>query len=325
MIKLKNKNMRPDNRLIRIDKDSLAQADYMQRLLRIKKSNLLASPLYANIEAQTQNAKIQYKSIWRDGFEAGITLWLEKTSILGLRRSIICHRMPLWFDGFGDTLDQQLFWREFRITYLQSIFTKLSIIPESSDPEYMKAFKQHTLIDPYETYWLDISQNEDTLLHSMRKSWKQDIKQAERVFNKDISLYKTRSINDLKMIIQLSDHHRRVKSYNAPSRQYLERLCLEFLDQNQCEIWLAKYGHEILSAIIILKHGQSATYQIGYSSVKGRSMKLTKLLLWNAILDLKSQGVSTLDLGGVNKHTPQLTMFKSGLGGDYVRLSGFYS
>ncbi len=68
--------------------------------------------------------------------------------------------------------------------------------------------------------------------------------------------------------------------------------------------------------LVAIHHGETATYLIGLTTGDGRRLQANYLLLWQAILLAKAEGLSWFDLGGVTAETPEgIRHFKSGLGG----------
>jgi lipid II:glycine glycyltransferase (peptidoglycan interpeptide bridge formation enzyme) len=77
--------------------------------------------------------------------------------------------------------------------------------------------------------------------------------------------------------------------------------------------------------MLFLIHGQVASYHMGWASEEGRTLNAHNALLWKAMAYLKAEGVSRLDLGGVNTHDlPGISRFKLGAGGQVVTLAGTY-
>ena len=69
----------------------------------------------------------------------------------------------------------------------------------------------------------------------------------------------------------------------------------------------------------------AATYYIAWSGEKARAVHANNLLLWQAILGLKAEGVEWLDLGGIDGLTmPGVARFKLGLGGEMYTLAGTF-
>lgn len=75
----------------------------------------------------------------------------------------------------------------------------------------------------------------------------------------------------------------------------------------------------------MIRHGKAATYYVGWMNPEGRAKHTHNLLLWQAVILLKQQGVEWLDLGGVDGLSmPGVSRFKLGLGGDLFTLAGTY-
>ncbi|MDF2142320.1 hypothetical protein [Paenirhodobacter sp. CAU 1674] len=78
---------------------------------------------------------------------------------------------------------------------------------------------------------------------------------------------------------------------------------------------------ENLAGVVFLRHGSGATYQIGWSGAAGRACGAHNLLLWQAALMLRGQGVRWLDLGDVNSGAGAgLMRFKLGTGAEVLSL-----
>lgn len=90
-------------------------------------------------------------------------------------------------------------------------------------------------------------------------------------------------------------------------------------------IFRADLRKDAAGAMMFLTHGAMATYHIGWSSDDGRKAGAHNLILWNAMLALKAEGYSVLDLGGVNTASGAgIARFKLGTGGEIVRRPGSF-
>jgi lipid II:glycine glycyltransferase (peptidoglycan interpeptide bridge formation enzyme) len=77
--------------------------------------------------------------------------------------------------------------------------------------------------------------------------------------------------------------------------------------------------------MMFLIHGTAATYEVGWTSDKGREIHAHNLILWKSIEELKSRGIRMLDLGGVNTtRSAGIARFKIGTGGKVLTLAGSY-
>jgi hypothetical protein len=87
----------------------------------------------------------------------------------------------------------------------------------------------------------------------------------------------------------------------------------------------ADLGRDRIAAMMFLIHGAAATYQVGWTSDKGREMHAHNLILWKGIEELKARGIRMLDLGGVNTiRSAGIARFKMSTGGKVLTLAGTY-
>ncbi|MFZ3582549.1 GNAT family N-acetyltransferase [Loktanella sp. DJP18] len=93
----------------------------------------------------------------------------------------------------------------------------------------------------------------------------------------------------------------------------------------------ASEGATPVAGMVFLRHGAAATYQIGWSGARGRSLRAHHALLIHASRRFAALGVTELDLGTLDtENAPGLARFKLGsgavarqLGGTWVRLPGW--
>lgn len=80
-----------------------------------------------------------------------------------------------------------------------------------------------------------------------------------------------------------------------------------------------------VAAMMFLRHGDAATYHVGWSDARQRLPGAHNLILWNAMVQLRSAGVRRIDLGGVNTaRSAGVARFKIGTGGEVVLMAGTY-
>ena len=96
-------------------------------------------------------------------------------------------------------------------------------------------------------------------------------------------------------------------------------------------VMTASEGATPVAAMVFLRHGQAATYQIGWSGPRGRALRAHHVLLMDACRRFAAMGVTELDLGTVDtENAAGLARFKLGsgatartLGGTWVRIPGW--
>lgn len=102
-------------------------------------------------------------------------------------------------------------------------------------------------------------------------------------------------------------------------------LSAAFAAVNPSGAWVfeARHAGAPVAAILILRHGPMATWQIGVARTEGRRLSAMNLLLWEAMGWLSDEGHETLDLGTLNtQDSPGLARFKLGTGAMAQRQGG---
>ncbi len=80
-------------------------------------------------------------------------------------------------------------------------------------------------------------------------------------------------------------------------------------------LFSARKNGEVIATLVFLRHGNTATYHMGWSNDVGRQNSAHHVLMWRAMRDLGDDGVSRIDLGMLNTYdTAGLARFKLGTG-----------
>ncbi len=95
-------------------------------------------------------------------------------------------------------------------------------------------------------------------------------------------------------------------------------------------VFTAGRGEDCVAAMLFLRHGQVATYHLGWSDQVGRDTNAHYALMKSAAEYFRRKGVTRLDLGTVDtENAPGLARFKIGsgaqvrhLGGTWLRIPG---
>ena len=89
------------------------------------------------------------------------------------------------------------------------------------------------------------------------------------------------------------------------------------------QVFTAYHAGRRIAAMLFIRHGHSATYQIGWSTDEGRRMNAGPVLMWKAMVDLQSMGIDHIDLGAADPAAPPgLARFKLGTGARLRALGG---
>ena len=171
-----------------------------------------------------------------------------------------------------------------------------------------------------ETAILDLRKSEDELLKNLEGKWRNGLKKSLKsnvVIEKlaiggDVIELLTKRYFDLQLL----------NNFKGISLDLLR----EFLTTNDDCGWIPNLYAAFIDGetklensvglLLSIRSGYTETYVIGISEPEGRIFQVNSSLLWRSIIESRSNGVLTYDLGGVGKATPRgINKFKNGLNG----------
>jgi len=305
--------------------NKLSLSDWESRFLNIRRSNLLQSYDYAQSVCPVENQKAQWGQVFIDGEEAGLVQIFEVGFIANFIHGVMLDRGPLWFCGYGKQEHIDSFFIEFNRHFPRRLGRRRRLLPEAEHLNCPSIKKLDRV--PYQTIWLDLSQELSALRAGLEKKWRNALSKAERSQLQIIWDEKNEPIDWLLTNYQ-SD--RETKEYRGPHPKLIKQFAKVFGSKGRMMVGKAflsdqSLEDEPIAAILLLCHGQSATYQLGWSSEAGRKHSAHNLLLWQGVCRLKDKGIIDFDLGGVNEETAKnVKKFKSGMGGQCVVYAGHY-
>ncbi len=311
----------------------LTLEEWDARFKSIKCSNILQSYDYAIAHAKTYRQSARWGMIDIDGQEAGLVQIIEAKILWGVFHAVILDRGPLWFEGFGGAAHVQVFLKEFNAQFLLRFGRKRRILPEVADGMTALALikqtglKRHDDQTSYESLWWDLGLSDDEALQAMKSNWRGSLKKAEQKLDQgDIQIewdYEGKFYPWLKLHY-VTD--KAARGYNGIAPKLLDNLAAISTSRPCIVIGKVSINGEAVAGVLFLTHGQTATYQIGWSSDEGRQVCAHHLLLWKAREALRNVNIKDIDLGGMNneKSAAGIKKFKIGTGATPYKLVGQY-
>lgn len=309
--------------------NDLSLNEWEKRFSVIARSNLLQSYVYARAVCKTKYKKARWGLILIDGHEAGLVQILETGILKNLFHTVELDRGPLWFDGYGGAVHIKSFFKEFNRQFPDRFGRRRRFIPEiDSGPSAEKilgqtGLKSSSSVSAYQTLWWDLTLDEETARKNLKSNWRGSLNKAERSelvteWDDQGRLYRW-----IRGIYALD---KEIRGFGGVSPKLLDNLAA-FSAQGHSMIIgkVSKDGRDIAGTLFFV-HGQSATYQLGWSSDEGRQYCAHHLLLWQARDILKKHGITYLDLGGVNDESAAgVKKFKEGTNAESIKLVGHYT
>jgi len=193
---------------------------------------------------------------------------------------------------------------------------------ETGEADPLPALGLRRVITGYSSVWLDLRADETALRAGLHQKWRNQLVHAEA---SGIRVRLGHGGAALEWLLTRHEGHRRRRRLRAPASPFVLALSISMRNKQATLAFTAYSGSEPIAAILVFRHGKTATYYIAWTGPEGRKRDAHNLLLWHAIKELKSRGVEWLDLGGVDGLSmPGISRFKMGMGGRLFTLAGTY-
>lgn len=244
--------------------------------------------------------------------------------LLGPLRLASVIRGPIWFED-ADEDGKVLCLGALRRRHRHRSGKFLMVTPEAGAPEgtdrLYRTVGARRVMTGSATVWLDLIRPEEQLMAGLDAKWRNKLRKAEQAgICPEIRRARTR---DLHWITDREVRQAEEKGYRGLPARFV--LAYAGVAPKDVFLVVADGPGGPVAAALFLRHGPSATYQIGWTTDEGRRLAAQPLLLWRALLALKAEGVRSVDLGGIDTvNAPGIARFKLGLGGDVVHGPGSY-
>lgn len=308
--------------------DSMDRAAWEQGVARTRRANLLQSMGYALAVCPRQGQRARHGAILIDGVPAGLFQIQEAHILRRLFHGLILDRGPLWFDGYGSPEHVAAFFQAFDAAFPRRFGRRRRILPEVADTPEMRAALDGTRLRRragsigYQTIWVDLRPDLEALRAKLKSQWRGHLRKAEAAGLEIGWSWDGKSLVEL---LNGYGDDKKTRGYPGPAVGTVADLCRILLPDRRVLVGTARLGGRLVAAVLLLGHGRSATYQVGWTSPAGRASRATHILLWQGMATLKAADYLDLDLGGVNDgEAKAVKTFKEGLGGETVELVGHY-
>lgn len=282
---------------------------------------------YAQAMAAAERQLPHFGVIRDDAGEVGCVLVLERRAARFLSR-ISIHRGPLWLrsDISAETMSATL--AALHRRWPARPWRRVSFIPElpagASSHALLSEAGYRRVGDGYRSVLIDLEMPEPERRAALRPTWRQRLRGAERA-GVDVEIDR-HGKTTLPWLLQRTDLDRKLRGYRGASGRLALQLVLFARPDGGAQVLIASHAGERIAGILTVRHGDTATYLLGWSGAEGRRLNATHLLLWRAMESLAAEGVRRFDLGGINpEEAAGVTEFKRGLRGLEYELIGTYT
>ena len=190
---------------------------------------------------------------------------------------------------------------------------------ENVPGDVMKAAGYRQIMTPATIAVLDLRGTYADWLAAMTAKWRNALRRAEYAgLTVDVAPF---SRADHKWILEADEDQQSTRGYQALPGALTQSYAV--MNRDVTFVVTASDGATPVAAMIFLRHGTAATYQIGWTSVIGRSLRAHNLCLSTGMDILAEAGVTAIDLGVIDtENNPGLARFKLGSGAKPVVLGG---
>lgn len=249
---------------------------------------------------------------------------------LGPLHFIELKRGPLWFK---QTLQShsphtllKAFALEFNRQYPSGFFKRRRWLPEfikSAEAEDIlnhSGFKSRR--ETFATVHIDLRLSAEELRKNLKQKWRNCLNKAEK---QNLQITHDHKLHHSDLFLHHYNQYKKQKKFQGPTVEFLrEELAVAKAFNNAFIVW-AHRDHLPIAGMLILIHGRSATYRIGWNSTLGRTTNAHYLMMWMTLLHLKKLGIESFDLGGIlPSQEKAMTHFKLGLGHSPTELLGMF-
>jgi lipid II:glycine glycyltransferase (peptidoglycan interpeptide bridge formation enzyme) len=298
---------------------------------KIELANLLQSWEYGEAKRTAERWKPRRFVIKNEsGHPRGVVQVLTKTLpvVGGVAR---INRGPLLFDAHPEN-DRFSFEVSQALTAILRMARKerwwyLSIAPEALQSSTANELLEKLGFKPgrgsaWGSAMLSLESSEEDLLKNLKGKWRNLLRKAQS-FQTDVLDSATQK--DIDLVIQKYSELQQAAGFKGIPEGIIRNLSVQSGPKFDFILLWAKEqdNSSPVGLTVIVGHGDTCTYFIGWTSPEGRKLQANYLLLWTAILICKKKGFSWFELGGISEHTPKgIAHFKEGIGGIRYDLIG---
>lgn len=286
---------------------------------------LLLEQSWAYGQAMTlQGLSVQRAQLWLDGECVGQAQFILRR-LLGYIALASCSRGPVWrahLTTAQRSKSLQLLKKQLPVRPLRAVLYSPSATQPGATAADMLGLSQ--VITGDSTVLLDLRPHEAQLRARLQAKWRNRLRAAEQ--HSDLQVFVGNDAQRLQHLFQQEMRQRKEKGFHGLPMAFIESFVQSHdVPEQAYTLCEARLQGKALASLLLLHHGNSATYHLGWMDPDARSLNLHNLLLWKGLLHLRQRGLHWLDLGGVNtEDLAGISNFKLGTGGQIVTHPGTF-
>lgn len=241
----------------------------------------------------------------------------------GLGSMALCTRGPVWFKSLTPAEEAKAYLALKKSLPLKGI-RFMVVTPEVAEGQPHGLSSMRRIMSGMSTVMLDLTPSLEELRAQLDRRWRHRLVGGE---SSEMTIHRVgTNVGQYRWVLDAEIQQRTDKKLAGLPIPFFDNYVHARKQPAQNILTLrADLGRDRIAAMMFLIHGTAATYQVGWTSEKGRDMHAHNLILWRGIEELKSRGIRMLDLGGVNTiRSAGIARFKMSTGGKVLTLAGSY-
>jgi lipid II:glycine glycyltransferase (peptidoglycan interpeptide bridge formation enzyme) len=221
-------------------------------------------------------------------------------------------RGPIFFNATINDINSEIIY-SLKKFFKSKTFINIILVSPLSNNFIIKNSINLNFIKRWESLTLSLTPNLVEIKKNFSNNWRTKYMEKSLAINQRCFINRFDKIGNL---LDLYYDNLCKKKGRMINKKFYKIYLKKVITSNQSPLFLEYYdSNQLEAAILIIKHGVSSTYLMGWSSEKAKKEKINQFLFWKAISLLKEDNVKFLDLGGIDsKETPGITQFKTSFG-----------
>ncbi len=259
----------------------------------------------------------------QDGAPVALAQFIVRRMVGGLANMALCSLGPVWLQPLSGA-DKSRVYKALKKTIPLKNLRVVAFTPlEAPGPE-LGLSRWRRVMTGHSTVMLDLQPELEVLRAQLDGRWRYSLARAEE---SSLTIHRVgTNAGQYRWLLDAEMQQREQRGLHGLPLQFFDLYVPSRQQPTKTILTLrADVGRDRVAGMMFLIHGESATYQVGWTNDAGREHNAHNLILWNAIQELRERGVRKLDLGGVNTtRSAGIARFKIGTGGQVLSCAGTF-
>ncbi|MEY4438841.1 MAG: hypothetical protein RIQ36_305 [Pseudomonadota bacterium] len=259
----------------------------------------------------------------QDGAPVALAQFIVRRMVGGLANMALCSLGPVWLQPLSGA-DKARVYKALKKTIPLKNLRVVAFTPlEAPGPE-LGLSRWRRVMTGHSTVMLDLQPELEVLRAQLDGRWRYSLARAEE---SSLTIHRVgTNAGQYRWLLDAEMQQREQRGLHGLPLQFFDLYVPSRQQPTKTILTLrADVGRDRVAGMMFLIHGESATYQVGWTNDAGREHNAHNLILWNAMQELRERGVRKLDLGGVNTtRSAGIARFKIGTGGQVLSCAGTF-